>query len=100
MSALKNKYLLGGLTLGDLEEKIRGLDVVADCVHYGVWTFRNKWMLLWQSVDDVDPDPDLKLPLDSPVKLEDGKVFLSYAGEEIEMSFGTMKFHVKPIELE
>ena len=100
MSALKNKYLLGGLTLGDLEEKIRGLDVVVDCVHYGGWIFRNKWMLLWQGEEDVDPDPDLKLPLDSHVKLEDGKVVLSYEDEEIELSFGTMKFHLKPIELE
>jgi hypothetical protein len=98
MSALKNKYLLGGLTLGDLEEKIRGLDVVVDCVHYDEWVFRDKWMMLWRGNDDED-DPELKLPFDSPVKLEGGKVFLSYAGEEIELSFGTMKFHLKPIEV-
>jgi len=95
---IKAKYVLGSLTLEDLEEKIRGLDVVVDCVHYDEWNFRGKWMLLWQGSDE-DDDADLKLPLDSPVKLEGGKVFLSYAGEEIEMSFGTMKFQKKKIEI-
>jgi hypothetical protein len=88
---LKNKYYLGELTLGDLAEKIKGLDVVVDHVHYKDWRFSRDKMLFWYSGEDEDV-PDFEILLNSPVRLMDGKVvvFDRLMGQDIILSFGRM----------
>jgi len=103
---LKNKHVLGGLTLRDLKEKIESLPVWCveiDGESYERFSFYNDKIGMWKSDEQYMQDfpPDQVYDLDSPVKVRDGKVILLDCISDIEetMTFGKMVFVPTDIDI-
>jgi len=103
---LKNKHVLGGLTLRDLKEKIEALPVWSveiDGELYERFSFYSDKIEVWKSDEHYmhDEPADLGYDLESPVKVRDGKVILLDEITNIEetMTFGAIKFVPTDIDI-
>ena len=104
---IKNKHVLGGLTLRDLKEKIDSLHVWSveiDGELYERFGFYNDKIEIWKSDEQYMQDfpADQGYDLDSPVKVRDGKVILLHCISDVEvtMTFGKMMFVPTDIDID
>lgn len=101
---VRNKYVLGGLTLGDIRDRIKGLEVHIDgALYYPAARISGEVLELWETTErhyDNEP-PDRTIDLDSPIKIKEGTVILVDDLTDIEetMVFGEMKFVQTRIEI-
>lgn len=103
---LKNKHVLGGLTLRDLKEKVESLRVWSVEIEgslYERFVFHGDTLDLWE-IDEryIDNEPaDRAIDLDTPVKVRDGNVILldDISGIEETIVFGTTAFVPTRIEI-
>ena len=100
---IKNKYVLGGLTLGDIKDKIKGLEVDIDTVFYPVSRISGEVLELWETTERCyDDEPaDRTIDLDNPIDIKDGAVILldDLTGFKEMMVFGEMRFVQTKIEI-
>ena len=100
---VRNKYVLGALTLGDIRDRIKGLEVDIDTVLYPVVRISGEVLELWETTERHynDEAADRTIDLDSPIKIKDGAVILLDELTDIEetMVFGEMKFVQTRIEI-
>lgn len=100
---VRNKYVLGALTLGDIRDRIKGLEVDIDTVLYPVVRISGEVLELWETTERHynDEAADRTIDLDSPIKIKDGAVILLDDLTDIEetMVFGEMKFVQTRIEI-
>ena len=96
---IKAKHVLGGLTLGDLKDQIKGLHVFIDGTLYGSTYISGEVFQLWAS--PLRHGASRNIDLDSPVKLKDGKVILLDRNGLFEetITFGQLAFTEKKIEI-
>jgi hypothetical protein len=100
---IRNKYVLGGLTLGDIRDKIKGLEVDIDSVIYPVARISGEVLELWETTDRCydNEAADRTIDLDSPIYIKDGAVILldELTGFKETMVFGETKFVQTRIEI-
>jgi hypothetical protein len=104
MSELENKHLLGGLTLRDLKDKVETIGVWCVDIDGYFWErfqFNPDKIELWKANSEYEEDfpADEAIDLDTPVKIRDGKVVVTIAGVEQEMTFGKMQFIPQEIKI-
>jgi len=90
---VKNKHVLGALTLGDIKDQIEGLEVEIEGAFFPKTRISAGELQLWETIDRRYRDnPYRKIDLNSPIKVKGGSVFLSDAawcgGKEQQMDFG------------
>lgn len=101
---IKTKHVLGALTLSDIKDRIRGLEVRIDEIIYVTSSIMENQIELWETFErlyDNDP-PDRSISLDTQIRLRDGNVILDYpeTGIEEEMTFGRTEFIPVKIEID
>ena len=100
---VKNKHVLGGLTLGDIGDKIKGLEVDIDSLLYPVARISGEVLELWETTDRCyDNEPaDRTIDLATPIKVKDGAVILLDELTDIEetMVFGKTEFIQRRIDI-
>jgi hypothetical protein len=103
---LKNKHVLGALTLRDLKETIFALrlcSVEIDGELYERFAFYSDMIEVWKDERQYQDDEpaDLRYDLDSPVKVKDGKVVVidPVADMETTLVFGKIAFVPTKIEI-
>lgn len=100
---IRNKYVLGGLTLGDIRDKIKGLEVDIDTVLYPVARISGEVFELWETTERCynDEPADRTIDLDSPIQIKDGAVILldDLTGFKEMMVFGETRFVQTKIEI-
>ena len=88
---VKNKHVLGALTLGDIKDQIEGLEVEIEEAFFPKTRISGGELQLWETINRRYRDnPYRKIDLNSPIKVKDGSVFLSdsrWPGGEEEMKF-------------
>lgn len=100
---IRNKYVLGGLTLGDIRDKIKGLDVEIEGIFYLSMEISGEALQLWETTErHYDNEPaDRTIDLDSPIQIKDGAVILldDLTGFKETMVFGETRFVQTKIEI-
>jgi len=106
---LKNKHVLGGLTLCDLKQTVESLrlwSVEIDGQLYERFVFRADGLKVWTAEeqyidDDGDLNADIVYDLDMPAKVRDGKVIVTDldTGVEDTLVFGQTAFVPTKIEI-
>jgi hypothetical protein len=100
---VKNKHVLGGLTLRDLTSQFEGFDVKIEGLFYMANSVTKDALELWDTTERCyDNEPaDRTIDLDTPVKVKDGNVILIDVITEIEetMVFGKTEFVQTKIEI-
>ena len=96
---LKNKYVLGGLTLRDLREIVEEMRVYSlkiDWRIYERFEFTEDGLEIWETQErSYDGEPANRvIDLDIPVKIEDGGLVINdpNIGEEETIVFGKLDF--------
>jgi hypothetical protein len=100
---IKAKHVLGALTLGDLKDQIKGLEVYIDDVFYAVQRIEDDFLMLWETSERYyhDEGADRLIDLSTPIKLRDGHIIIldEFSNIEETMVFGKNEFTEKKIEI-
>ena len=111
MDIIKAKHVFGDLTLGDLKDHIKGLEVYIDDIFYAVQRIEDDFLMLWETSEryyhdegaftDVGRGADRLIDLSTPVKLRDGHIIIldEFGNIEEKMVFGNIEFKEKKIEI-
>jgi hypothetical protein len=103
---IKNKHVLGGLTLRDLKDAVKELRVHSVEIDNTLWErfhFGNDNLELWASSTSYEHEEpaDDYYDLNFPVKVKDGKVIVvdPLDGDESTLVFGKIEFVPARLEI-
>lgn len=99
---LKNKYVLGALTLRDLKDRLEGREVKINDLFYACSSCVENQLELWETLESDNEAPDRKIDLDTPVKLRDGSLVIEdqLTGLEEILTIGRLEFVKERIEID
>lgn len=101
---LRNKYVLGALTLRDLKDRLEGMEVKIDELFYAFSSVVENNLELWETLERMydNEAPDRKIDLETPVKLKDGSLVIQdiMTGLEETLKVGRTEFVQEKIEID
>ena len=104
MNTLRNKYVLGALTLRDLKDRLEGRETKIDDIFYATSSVVDENLELWETLERMydNEAPDRKIDLETPVKLKDGSLVIQdiLTGFEEILTVGRTEFVQEKIEID